>query len=357
MKKLFSLIFFSLFTIVAVAQLQHFEFNVTTPGTLKSLIDARGEKYIFDMKVTGNIDARDIKCLRDNNPALAFLDLSETTISEYLNNAGTPNEYLSPANELPRSAFENTRGTSSLVSIKLPNTITAINDWAFHGCTALTEIIFPTSITSIGVGAIQGCTAFKSINLPNSIKTIGGGAFAGCNGFASLTIPNSVISIGSSAFSSLSGLKDLTIGNSVSFMGDKAIYECTKLETITFLGITPPEFETNRFFYLSSLENIYVPAASVAAYKASKIADLFYSKIKANPTDDLTGITSGVKVYASRSAVQVEGTAPRETITLYSITGKQLKTVVSTGEKLNIPVDKHGIYLVKIGGKTYKVVV
>jgi len=357
MKKLFSLIFFSLFTIVAVAQLQHFDFNVVTPGTLKSLIAARGELYIFDMKVTGNIDARDIKCLRDNNPALAFLDLTETTISDYIISAGTPDEHLSPANELPTSAFANSRGTSSLVSIKLPNTITAINDWAFHGCTALTEIIFPTSITSIGVGAIQGCTAFKSINLPNSIKTIGGGAFAGCNGFASLTIPNSVISIGSSAFSSLSGLKDLTIGNSVSFMGDKAIYECTKLETITFLGITPPEFETNRFFYLSSLENIYVPAASVAAYKASKIADLFYSKIKANPTDDLTGITSGVKVYASRSAVQVEGTAPRETITLYSITGKQLKTVVSTGEKLNIPVDKHGIYLVKIGGKTYKVVV
>jgi len=357
MKKLFSTIFLVLLTTVTMAQLQYFEFNVTTPGTLKSLLDARGEKYIFDMKVTGNIDARDIKCLRDNNPALAFLDLSEATINEYIANKGTANEQFSAANELPVSAFENTRGTSSLVSIKLPTATTAINNWAFHGCTALTEIIFPTSITSIGVGAIQGCTAFRSINLPNSIKTIGGGAFAGCNGFASLTIPNSVTSIGSSAFSGLSGLKDLTIGNSVSFMGDMAIYICSKLETITFLGITPPEFESNRFFYLSSLENIYVPAASVAAYKASKIADLFYSKIKANPTDDVTSITSGVTVYSAQSEIIVEGTAAREIITLYSITGKQLKTVVSSGEKLNIPVDKQGIYLVKTGGKTYKVVV
>jgi len=355
MKKLFSTILLFLLTTIAVAQSQYFEFNVTTPGTLKSLLDAKGEKYIFDMKVTGNINAKDIYSLRDYNPALAFLDLTETAISECLFYAGTSNEYLSPANELPKSAFANSRGTSPLVSIKLPNTITAINESAFSGCTALTEIIFPTSVTTIRDGAFRGCTALRSINLPNSIKVIGDNAFAGCNGLTSLTIPNSVTSIGVKTIYICDGLTYLTIGNSVSFMSDQAIYDCTKLETITFLGVTPPEFESNRFFYLSSLENIYVPAASVAAYKASKIADLFYSKIKANPTDDINGITSGIKVYSARSEIIVEGTAAREIITLYSITGKQLKTVVSSGEKLTIPVDKQGIYLVKIGGKTYKV--
>ena len=352
MKKLFSLIFFSLFTIVAVAQLQHFEFNVTTPGTLKSLIDARGEKYIFDMKVTGNLDARDIFCLRDNNPALAFLDLTETAIYDYIGSPGTPNEHLYPANEFTESAFANYRGTSSLVSIKLPNTITAINKYAFSGCTALTEVILPPSVTTIGNVVFDGCAALKNINLPNTIISLGA-AFSNCPGVTSLTIPNSVTYFG--GLSSLKNLKDITIGNSVSRMG--IIDWCSKLETITFLGITPPEFASNQFFYLSSLENIYVPAASVAAYKASKIADLFYSKIKANPTDDITSLTSGVKVYASRSEIVVEGVAPREIVTLYSISGKQLKIIVSTGERLNIPVDKQGIYLVKTGGKTYKVVV
>jgi phage tail sheath gpL-like len=84
---------------------------------------------------------------------------------------------------------------------------------------------------------------------------------------------------------------------------------------------------------------------------------VYYILFKANPTDDVTSLTSGVKVYSARSEIIIEGAAPRETVTLYSITGKQLKTVVSTGERLNIPVDKQGIYLVKIGGKTYKVVV
>jgi len=355
MKKLLFSIFFTLFTTIAVAQLQYFEFNVTTPGTLKSLIDARGEKFIFDMKVTGNIDSRDIKCLRDNNPALAFLDLSETTINEYIANQGTANEYFYAANELPVSAFANSRGTSSLVSIKLPNTITAINESAFSGCSALTEVIFPPSVTTIGNSVFEDCTALKSINIPNTITSLGN-AFYGCNGLISLTIPNSVTYFG--GLSGLSRLKDVTIGNAVSRMG--VIIDCTKLETITFLGITPPEFSSNRFFYLSSLYAIYVPEYSVEAYRASKIADIFYriiQKFKDDYNTDITGIASDVKVYSARSEIIVEGMAPRETVTLYSISGKQLKTVVSKGEKLNIPVDKQGIYLVKTGGKTYKVVV
>jgi len=360
MKKLLSFIFFSLFTTIVVAQLQHFDFNVTTPGTLKSLIAARGELYIFDMKVTGNIDARDIKCLRDNNPALAFLDLSEATINEYNGVGGTTSAQSYAANVLPEYSFYSYKGPSALVSIKLPTAITTINRGAFRGCTYLTDIAIPNSVTNIGKCAFFGCSAFKSINIPNFVTSIGDTAFYGCSALTSLIIPNSVTRIGNCAIANCKVLKDLTIGNSVSFMGDQAIVGCIKLETITFLGITPPEFERNRFFYLSSLYAIYVPENSVAAYRATKIADLFYriiQKFIIYDNTDVISLTSGVKVYTSRSEIIIEGTAPRETVALYSITGKQLKTVVSSGEKLIIPVDKQGIYLVKIGGKTYKVVV
>jgi len=173
MKKLFTSIFLALLTTIAVAQLQHFDFNVTTPGTLKSLLDANGEPFIFYMKVTGNIDARDFYCLPDNNPALAFLDLTETTISEYLISAETSNEHLSPANMLPEASFLKSRGTSPLVKVRLANNITSINNYAFSGCSALTDIIIPNSVTIIGKGAFSGCSALKSINIPNSVTTIG----------------------------------------------------------------------------------------------------------------------------------------------------------------------------------------
>jgi len=344
MKKLFSTIFITLLTTIAFAQSQDYTtINVTTPGTLKSILDARVDKYIFYMKVTGNIDVRDIKCLRDNNPALAFLDLSEATINEYYGNDGTYTDIggrlaykLYAANEFPEKAFFISNGTSPLVKVILPNAITSINWGAFFFCSALTDI-----------------------TIANSVTYIGKYAFAGCKGLTNVIIPNSVTSIGGSAFFpfGLMGLTDLTIGNSVTDIGGQAFVSCKKLKTITCLSTIPPAFGDSTFDYLDALTTVYVPAASVAAYKASKWGTLFYSKIKANPTDDVTSITSGIKVYSARSEIIVEGTAPRETVTLYSITGKQLKIVVSTGERLTIPVDKQGIYLVKTGGKTYKVVV
>jgi len=330
---------------MVVAQSQDYTIiNVTTPGTLKSILDAREEKFIFYMKVTGNIDVRDIKCLRDNNPALAFLDLSEATINEYYGNDGTYvgvagrlvyKFYL--ANELPENSFSNSKGTSSLVKVILPNTITSINYGAFYGCSALTDIIIANSVTNIGKLVFSRCTALKSISFPNSVTTIGGSAFYEKYVFMELT--------------------DITLGNSVGDIGGAAFYLCKKLKTITCLSTIPPAFGDSTFDFFDALTTIYVPAASVAAYKASKWGTLFYSRIKANPTDDITGITSGIKVYATSSEIIVESTTPGETVTLYSITSKQLKTIVPTGEKINIPIDKHGIYLVKTGGKTYKVVV
>jgi len=335
MKKLFSSIFITLLTIVAVAQSQDYTtINVTTPGTLKSILDASGEKFIFYLKVTGNIDARDIYCLRDNNPALAFLDLTEASIIGYIISEGTPLEHLSAANELPEYSFRRSLGKTSLVKVRLPNTITSINIQAFFYCTALTDIVIPNNVTNIGKNA-----------------------FTGCNGLTSIIIPNSVNYIGQYAFYVCGGLTDITIGNSVSYIDSYAFQSCSKLKTITCLGITPPVFGDESFSYLDALTTVYVPAASLAAYQASKWGAMFFRLIQASPTNDIPSITSRVKVYSARSSIIVEGTALQETVTLYSITGKHLKTNVSTGERLNMPVDKQGIYLVKTGGKTYKVVV
>jgi len=338
MKKLFTTILITVLTTIAFAQSQDYTIiNVTTPGTLKSILAANGEPFIFYLKVTGNIDLRDIYSLRDDNPALAFLDLSETTISDYLISPGTAAERLSPANTMPEYSFSNVnawRGFSPLVSIKLPNNLTAFNQRAFFNCTALTDITIPNTVTIIGRCTFYHCHALKSIIIPNSVKIVSDSALMECN-----------------------GLTDLTIVSSDTYFNKKAFFWCKNLKTITCLGSTPPQFGDQSFDYLDALTTVYVPAASLAAYKASKWGTLFYIKIKANPTDDLTGITSSVKVYSAGSAIQVEGTALGETVTLYSITGKQLKIIVSNGEKLNIPVDKQGIYLVKIGGKTYKVVV
>jgi len=288
--------------------------NVKVPGTL-----SLNYSWNYDIKVTGNIDARDLSGLR-NRPAHGFLDLSEVTINEYNGTWGTSSSPTYPANELPEYSFYN------------PNILYNPNPYQY---------VSPTA----------------AVILPNNLTSIGNYAFYRCPNLTEIIIPNTVTTIGKYAFSESNGLTSITIGNSVTYMDTKALYWCKNLKTITCLSITPPQLGDESIGWLDALEAIYVPAASVAAYKASKWGTLFFRKIYEYVPNGLTGIYSDVKAYATRSEIRVEGTSAGETVTLYSITGKQLKTIVSTGEKLNIPVDKQGIYLVKTEGKTYKVVI
>ena len=59
----------------------------------------------------------------------------------------------------------------------IPNSVTTIGEYAFHGCSDLTSVNIPNSVTSIGTYAFYGCSGLTSITIPNSVTSIGGGAF------------------------------------------------------------------------------------------------------------------------------------------------------------------------------------
>lgn len=125
---------------------------------------------------------------------------------------------------------------------------TKIGDYAFNVCDWMTSINIPStlSITSIGQYAFNGCYHLTSFEIPASVTSIGNYAFRGCYGLTSITIPNLVTTIGEGVF-----------------------FECTGLTSITSLNTTPPTLGTNVFFNVPATCTIYVPAASVNAYKAA----------------------------------------------------------------------------------------
>ena len=125
-----------------------------------------------------------------------------------------------------KSAFYNCRG---LTSITIGNGVTSIGDSAFRGCSGLTSITIPDSVTSIGDFAFYNCSGLTSITIPDSVTSIGDSAFRGCSGLTSITIPNSVTSIGKQAFENCSGLTSVTIGNSVTSIGYTAFSGCYRL--------------------------------------------------------------------------------------------------------------------------------
>lgn len=63
-----------------------------------------------------------------------------------------------------------------------------------------TELTIPDDITAINRYAFGGCTSLISITIPDSVRSIGEGAFSGCDELTTVTIPDSVTSIGDYAF-------------------------------------------------------------------------------------------------------------------------------------------------------------
>ena len=106
----------------------------------------------------------------------------------------------------------------------------------FGSCARLTSITIPDSVTAIGEYAFHDCDNLTSVTIPDSVTTIGISAFHVCSSLTSVTIPDSVTSIGNFAFYGCSSLTSVTIGNSVTSIGDWAFYNCSSLTSVYYKG-------------------------------------------------------------------------------------------------------------------------
>lgn len=100
------------------------------------------------------------------------------------------------------------------------------------------------NLNHIGDYLFKDCTKLQSIDLPSTIETIGQQAFYGCTLLDNIVVPESVNSISVEAFKG-----------------------CAGLNRITFLSATPATLGADVFAEMPEDYIIYVPAASVDAYK------------------------------------------------------------------------------------------
>ena len=83
--------------------------------------------------------------------------------------------------------------------IYIPDSVTAIKQYAFKGYKGLTGISMSNSVNIIEKEAFYGCSNLKVVNLGQGVTHIEYEAFRYC-GISSITIPDSVVSIGYDAF-------------------------------------------------------------------------------------------------------------------------------------------------------------
>lgn len=220
----------------------------STPGGLKNAITAANKDYtqVRNLKITGQINAKDFYFMRDSMLRLSALNLKEVRIKGWGKNEENEEnmDY-----QIPNSAFyfiQTVGGSNSLNRIVLPDTLKSIGSNAFYGCKYLSgSLIIPEGVTEIKRGAFNGCIGLNGIlSLPSTLKKLGnrgeddmgdegtdyyGGVFQNCRNLTgNLILPDNLELIRGYCFSGCSGLYgELRLPAKLKRMGNCAFSSCS----------------------------------------------------------------------------------------------------------------------------------
>lgn len=220
----------------------------STPGGLKNAITAANKDYtqVRNLKITGQINAKDFYFMRDSMLRLSALNLKEVRIKGWGKNEENEENM---DDQIPNSAFyfiQTVGGSNSLNRIVFPDTLKSIGSNAFYGCKYLSgSLIIPEGVTEIKRGAFNGCIGLNGIlSLPSTLKKLGnrgeddmgdegtdyyGGVFQNCRNLTgNLILPDNLELIRGYCFSGCSGLYgELRLPAKLKRMGNCAFSSCS----------------------------------------------------------------------------------------------------------------------------------
>ena len=123
----------------------------------------------------------------------------------------------------------------------------------------------------------------KSINFGKNVTKVldGNGSCENCTKLTDVTLPPNITKL-NFGFPNCTSLKHMTIPSKVSVITSGIWENCSSLESLTFLSVTPPDLGEH---YASTFKNtnnctLYVPSGSVNAYKAADGWKEYASRIK-----------------------------------------------------------------------------
>lgn len=243
---------------------------------------------------------------------------------------------------IPAYLFADATSSFTFKSVKIPDSVTKIEDAAFYQCAKLTSIKMSKNIKTIGDGAFEGCDALKTLEYDgtkdqrNSISIGDGnsslqsllspvklefiimrssasygvkasgtydvgteivipsthngmpvtyildGAFQGAN-IKSVQIPSSVTVIGNRAFANCTYLEKIEIPTSVTQIGNDAFNGCKKVATLT-IPETITALGQNAFANCTSLKVVYYNAINCSSGGYS-VGSSFYPVFAGTPIE------------------------------------------------------------------------
>lgn len=175
-------------------------------------------------------------------------------------------------------------------SVTIPDSVEAIESWAFYGCD-FTVVTIPAKVKLIEESAFEDCTSLEEIIFAEDTKLecIENRAFRG-TGLKTLTLPASVRTVGAEAFSNCGNLTTLTLQDGLETIGYHAFSDCRKLRGRIYLSDTIKSagdcfqgcyniqiFEINTGAYVGSFRDNKILTSVVFGGDANEIVNDMFS--------------------------------------------------------------------------------
>ncbi len=219
-----------------------------------------------------------------------------------------------PVTCIGKKAFAN---NSTITSITIPKSITAIKAEAFYKCSRLSLINFNAknctipdiwiydgnkgagvfsgagSLTSSGIRVVFGSTVEKvpdklfetasldaygqkgydyahvsSVEFSSKVKEIGNFAFGNCADLETVVLGSNITSIGTYAFRGCTSLVSLEVNDELITLQEGAFLNCTSLEDITW-GLSLDSIGVSAFAGCTSLKTVHVPSPVTVLHRSA----------------------------------------------------------------------------------------
>lgn len=284
--------------------------------------------------------------------------------------------------------------TAKTGNIIIPGNTVSIDPGAFNNCTGITgNIHFPASLNYLGEYAFYNCTAISGFtvddanqyfsaadgvlfsknqerlylcplskagaySIPAAVKHIEFSAFDGCNRLTEINLTQNIQKIGAYAFEYCTGLTSLTIPQSTDSIGAGAFYACSNLTNLGVAKTLPPVVD----YYTLDLINktsctLTVPTSSRTLYADAPYWGEFLTitEVDFNTSTDIP-FQQSYRCFKTRDGLSIRNLTPGDWIEIYSLHGLSITKQKASAEAMNIHLPVRGIFVVKIGEFTEKII-
>ncbi len=186
------------------------------------------------------------------------------------------------------------RESPSFESLDMPNTVTTMGTGMFYVCPSLKNIHLSRSLTILPNASFYQCFLLTELDIPGTVTHIGNAAMYKCTSLKRLKIgdkdaPAGTTDIEHYALAYSNDLERLELGANLDSLTYGSLDDLSNVKLIICWATTPPRSNEHGMYAAFSRTPLYVPKASVEAYRQATMWNKFQTILPIEDVGDITG--------------------------------------------------------------------